>query len=78
MSKKYQTGRLGYNFENDRYGILKSDLWTHEGLHCGEGLEIFINEEWKADRIEMKFGGTWYLVESGIQGDDLEGLKVRY
>jgi hypothetical protein len=31
-------GRLGYNSENKRYGLLVSDLWEHSGFHCGEGL----------------------------------------
>lgn len=29
-------GRLGYNSENGRYGLLVSDLWEHTGFHCGE------------------------------------------
>ena len=30
------TGRLGYNSANDRYGLLVSDLWEHDGLlHIG-------------------------------------------
>ena len=28
-------GRLGYNSENGRYGLLVSDLWEHTGFHCG-------------------------------------------
>lgn len=32
-------GRLGYNSENGRYGLLVSDLWEHTGFHCGECLE---------------------------------------
>lgn len=32
-------GRLGYNSSNDRYGVLVSDLWEDNGLHCGECLE---------------------------------------
>ena len=27
-------GRLGYNSENGRYGLLVSDLWEHTGFHC--------------------------------------------
>ena len=69
--------RLAYNDENDRYGILSMDLWDNEGLHCGESLEVFLNGEWIADRIELKQPNTWYLVETKISGSDLEGLKVR-
>ena len=37
---EYITGRLGYNSQNDRYGLLVSDLWEHNGFHCGERLEV--------------------------------------
>ncbi|MDO5294979.1 MAG: DUF5348 domain-containing protein [bacterium] len=71
-------GRLGYNYHNDRYGILnRMDLWEDDGLHCGQGLEVLVGDKWIADRLEMKFDKTWYLVETKITGDDLEGLKVR-
>jgi hypothetical protein len=69
-------GRLGYNHENDRYGILMMDLWEHDGLHCGETFEINLDDKWVADRIE--YDGEWYLVYSGLRGDDLEYLRVRY
>lgn len=39
-NNKYITGRLGYNSENGRYGLLVSDLWEHEGFHCGEMKKI--------------------------------------
>ena len=35
------TGRLGYNSANDRYGLLVSDLWEHDGFHCG-GVEVVL------------------------------------
>lgn len=76
MSKK--TGILGYNYNNERFGILNSmDLWEDDGLHCGECFEVFVNGKWIQDRIEMKFDKTWYLVETKLEGDQLEGLKVR-
>lgn len=75
MSKK--TGKLGYNCDNDRMGILNMDLWVDDGLHCGETFEVFIDGEWKADRLEMS-GSEWYLVYSKLKGDELEGLKVRF
>lgn len=71
-------GWLGYNYSNDRMGILNNlDLWEEDGLHCGQGLWVFIDNEWKADRLEM-YQGQWYLVESKLKGDELEGLKVKY
>lgn len=71
-------GWLGYNYENERFGILdKMDLWADSGLHCGECFEVFINGEWIPDRIEMKRDNVWYLVENKLEGSELEGLKVR-
>ena len=69
--------RLSYNYDNDRYGVLNNmDLWEDKGLHCGEHLEVFIDGKWVEDRIEMS-KGEYYLVESGLSGSQLEGLKVR-
>ncbi len=47
------TGRLGYNSANDRYGLLVSDLWEHDGFHCGEGMEVMIDGKWQKTRMEM-------------------------
>lgn len=70
--------KLGYNFENDRYGILENDLWINEGLHCGEGVEVYVNDNWVEDRMEYDHElESWYLVESGLVGEQLEYLKVR-
>lgn len=69
-------GRLGYNYKNDRYGILNFDLWEDDGLHCGETFEVYLNGEWVQDRIEMS-GTQWYLVYSNLKGADLEGIKVK-
>lgn len=71
-------GRLGYNKELDRYGVLVSDLWEKQGLHCGECINVFINGEWIEDRIEFNHNANkWYLVKSGLIGEELEYLKVR-
>jgi hypothetical protein len=76
MDKKI--GWLGYNSNNDRMGILNNmDLWADDWLHCGETFEVFLNDEWIADRLELS-KGQWYLVYSKLEGDELEGLKVRY
>ncbi|WP_097034013.1 DUF5348 domain-containing protein [Clostridium tertium] len=71
-------GRLGYNDELDRYGVLVSDLWQKDGLHCGECFDIFINGEWISDRIEYNHEiKKWYLVKSKLVGEELEYLRVR-
>lgn len=72
-------GRLGYNEELDRYGILISDLWENEGLHCGDSIEVLINNEWIKDRIEYDNKiKKWYLFNSELVGEELEFLKVRF
>lgn len=36
-------GRLGYNCENGRYGLLSMDLWIDTGFHCGECMEVLVD-----------------------------------
>lgn len=70
--------RLGYNEENDRYGILSGDLWVDKGLHCGECIEVRINNEWIKDRIEYDHKiNNWYLVNSKLIGEELEFIEVK-
>ncbi|WP_185750647.1 DUF5348 domain-containing protein [Clostridium sp. KNHs214] len=46
MNKKI--GKLSYNYGNDRFGIIDSmDLWADDGIHCGECLEILVNDKWQ-------------------------------
>lgn len=81
--KDWKYGRLGFNPENGRYGVLSDDLWTDTGLHCGECLEWYDNDkrEWIPDRMEGIYPAdnrdNWYLAISGIKGRDLEYLQVR-
>ena len=46
-------GRLGYNSYNKRYGLLSLDLWIDTGFHCGECLEVLLDDEWVQTRMEM-------------------------
>ena len=70
--------RLGYNIENDRYGVLDNDLFINDGLHCGDTLEVYVNDKWIKDRIEYNHNiEKWYLVKTGLVGEELENLKVR-
>ena len=48
-------GRLGYNSDNKRYGLLISDLWERDGFHCGECMEVMVEGEWVPTRIEMDY-----------------------
>jgi hypothetical protein len=71
-----QIGTLRYNSDEDRFGIeAPSGQWIVPGLHCGQTMEIDIGTGWVSDRIE--YGNDWYLTESRLTGQQLEGLKVR-
>ena len=72
-------GRLGYNSENDRYGLLVSDLWENDGFHCGDTMEVMVGDNWIPTRIEMAWtetGNEWYLVGTPYKGD-LEYVRAR-
>ena len=69
-------GRLGYNQENDRYGLLSSDLWGHTGFHCGERIEVFVDDKWISSRMEMNPRREWYLVGTPYSGN-LEYIRAR-
>ena len=69
-------GRLSYNQDEDRYGLLVGDLWYHPGLHCGECLEVMLHGEWTPTRMEMD-SGLWYLVGTSLISEYLEGVRAR-
>lgn len=70
-------GRLSYNQDEDRYGVLVGDLWHHTGLHCGDTLEVMLPDgTWTPARMEMD-SGIWYLVGAPYVGDGLEYVRVR-
>lgn len=71
-----KTGKIGYNAQNDRYGLLISDLWEHDGFHCGETMEVEVNGEWTRTRMEMNMKHQWYLVGTPYVGN-LENIKAR-
>ena len=81
MAKKvWIEGRLGYNSENDRYGLLVSDLWEDDGFHCGESLQVKIGDEWIDTSMEMDWStgsGVWYLTGTKIRGYELEYTRAR-
>ena len=59
-------GRLGYNCENGRYGLLSMDLWVDTGFHCGECMEVLVDDKWVRTRMEMNPAMEWYLLEHRI------------
>ena len=69
-------GRLGYNSYNKRYGLLSSDLWIDSGFHCGECLEVLVDDQWVKTRMEMNLAREWYLVGTPYCGD-LEYVRAR-
>lgn len=73
---KYIMGRLSYNSKNGRYGLLVSDLWEHDGFHCGETLEVKIDDEWVQTRMEMTFDEEWYLIGTPYKGN-LENIRAK-
>ena len=72
----YIIGRLHYNEENDRYGILVGDTWQNRGLHCGDGLEVMFDGKWICTRIESNYERQYYLVDTQYCGN-LENIPVR-
>ena len=48
-------GRLGYNCENGRYGLLSMDLWIDTGFHCGECMEVLVDDQWVRTRMDVSY-----------------------
>ena len=61
-------GRLGYNCENDRYGLLSMDLWIDTGFHCGECLEVLVDDHTNGNESgeRMVSGRNAILRRSGM------------
>ena len=55
--------------KNGRYGLLVSDLWQHTGFHCGECLEVKVDDKWIQTRMKMDINRQWYLVDTPYSGD---------
>ncbi len=64
--KMMKQGRLGYNSSNGRYGLLSSDLWIDTGFHCGEGLEVLVDDEWEHLIVEI-----WNMCRRGYQNKQI-------
>lgn len=63
MAEKWIQGILGYNYKNDRYGLLVTDLWEIDGFSCGNRLQVEIAGEWIDTHMEMDWStgkGVWY------------------
>lgn len=61
--------KLKYDKDIDRFVV------DGYGLHCGDTMEVLLNDKWVSTRIEYDYKSNWYLV--GLRGLELEGLTVR-
>ena len=52
------------------------DLWEDTGFHCGEVLEVLVDDKWVKTRMEMDSDMKWYLVGTPYCGD-LEYVQAR-
>ena len=80
MAKIWIEGRLGYNINNNRYGLLVADLWEDNGFHCGECLQVQIDGKWIDTSFEMDWStgkGVWFLTGTDIKGTDIEYTRAR-
>lgn len=71
-------GLLHYNPLNQRFYI-QDGARLNEELHCGDTLEVFVNDEWIPTRIECERENNtpqWYLIDTDIR-NNMEGKTVR-
>ena len=53
--------------------------WTYgidTGFHCGECMEVLVDDQWVKTRMEMNLAREWYLVGTPYCGD-LEYVRAR-
>ncbi|MCD7947527.1 MAG: DUF5348 domain-containing protein [Oscillospiraceae bacterium] len=68
-------GILIYNTRAQRMDIRFDDGDTYGGLHCGETMDVNVNDTWVNTRAEYSHTrGEWYLV--GVKREPV-GLAVR-
>ena len=72
-----KTGKLKYDHVSQRFQIVDGENIIDSGFHCGECLEICLNDIWIPTRMEMNLNREWYLVGIPGQGKDLENFDVR-
>ena len=58
------------------HGLLSMDLWIDTGFHCGECMEVLVDDQWVKTRMEMNLAREWYLVGTPYCGD-LEYVRAR-
>ena len=55
---------------------ISMDLWIDTGFHCGECMEVLVDDQWVKTRMEMNLAREWYLVGTPYCGD-LEYVRAR-
>lgn len=68
-----KSGILIFDLNSDSYDIRFGLEEYYGGLHCGNTLEVFIEDRWIPTRIEK--ASDWYLV--GIKTKSIQGLQVK-
>ncbi|MCR0317410.1 DUF5348 domain-containing protein [[Clostridium] innocuum] len=83
---EYKEGIMIYDEIKKRMDIRFSLEEFYGGLHCGEGIDVLIEDAWYPTGIE--FGSDWYLSSDALQcspftkksfygKENLIGLQVR-
>ena len=69
-----QEGILIFDQQADRVDIRLNSGDYYGGLHCGAPVEVWLDAQWFASRIELS-SQSWFLV--GFKPDIIWGLRVR-
>lgn len=52
-------------------------MYEHEEFHCGDTLEVLVNNQWIQTRFKMSIDNEWYLVGTPYHGEDIEYVRAR-
>lgn len=74
--KTYIVGLLGYNNQNQRYGMVSYDEWLNNGFQRGDVLDVFLHGHWVRTSMETD-GKDWYLFGTDLSGKQMEWRAVR-
>lgn len=70
-----KVGTLFYDYYEERYAIKYEDRSFSSTFHCGECLQVWMNQKWIDTRFEMNNTG-WYLVDID-HNIEITSLKAR-
>ena len=73
----WSEGYLKFNTLTSRYDFAECSLVRNKrSFHCGSSMEIFLDGRWNPTRLEHN-GTKWYLLGTGLSGNNLEGSRIR-